>query len=432
MHAAVVRDIRQLRDEAIALLTENDAGGYTKPSSGQYPHQWNWDSALVAIGIAKQNPMRALEEMASLLAAQWDNGMVPHIVFHHPELTYFPDAGFWQTGAHHQPGCPTSGITQPPVLATALRRIAEVHHVDGFIAKWYPALVAWHRWFHVTRAVDDTALATIVHPWESGTDDSPRWLSVMERFTPTDLPSYRRVDLANVDVSERPSDRDYERYVYLVDLQRKANWDQAVALETSPFCVQDVLTNSILLRADEDLIWLGNKIGADTSEIEGLRAKALASFNDRFWNDERGLYLDYDVRTGTSIDVNTAMTFLPMWAGLCDEDQVDALMEHLLDPEEYWFEPGEGFMVSTAARNEPTWSPNRYWRGPVWVLMNWFLHGGLLRYGRRDTARRVLADTVQLLQSGGFVEYFNVQTGEPCGARAFSWSASLALDLLHE
>jgi glycogen debranching enzyme len=422
-------DTLRLVNEARVLLKQNDAGSFTKPSNGQYPHQWNWDSAAIAIGLAHHNPERALTEIASLLQGQWANGMVPHIVFHDPSGPYFPDAGFWQTDPSVT-GVATSGISQPPVLATALRQIVERHDALDFVREWYPALVASHRWFHITRTIDDSCLTTIVHPWESGTDDSPRWLGVMDRIAPIDLPTYERVDRNFVDANERPNDVDYERYVYLVDLQRRLSWDQKAILEASPFCVQDVLTNSILLRADEDLIWLGEKVGADTSEITGYRDRAKASFADRFWNEEQGLFFDYDVRAQSSIPVNTAMTFLPLWAGLATPHQASELLRHLQNPAEYWFEPGEGYMVSTTSRTEPAWSPVQYWRGPVWVLMNWFLHGGLVRYGQTALAQRVHHDTIQLIEKGGYAEYFNPYNADPCGITEFSWSASLLLDLL--
>jgi glycogen debranching enzyme len=424
-------DTLRLVNEARVLLKQNDAGSFTKPSNGQYPHQWNWDSAAIAIGLAHHNADRALGEIASLLKGQWTNGMVPHIVFHDSSGTYFPDAGFWQTDGHHDhPHIATSGISQPPVLATALRQIVERHDALDFVRQWYPALVASHRWFHVTRSIDDSCLTTTVHPWESGTDDSPRWLDVMGRIVPSDLPTYIRVDQNHVDANERPNDADYERYVYLVDHQRRLDWNQEAILQLSPFCVQDVLTNSVLLRADDDLIWLGEKIGADTSEIAGYRDRAKAAFTERFWDDEEGLFFDFDVRMKSSIRVNTAMTFLPLWAGLASPHQAAQLLRHLQNPAEYWFEPGEGYLVSTTSRTEPAWSPVQYWRGPVWVLMNWFLHGGLIRYGETALADRVHHDTVQLVEKGGYAEYFNPFNADPCGITEFSWSASLLMDLL--
>jgi hypothetical protein len=40
------------------VLRGNDSGRYTLPSRSTYPHQWNWDSALAALGWAELDPGR--------------------------------------------------------------------------------------------------------------------------------------------------------------------------------------------------------------------------------------------------------------------------------------------------------------------------------------------------------------------------------------
>jgi len=52
-----------LLDLAQALLRKNDAGPFTKPGPSQYPHQWNWDSALIALGLSHFDLPRALTEI---------------------------------------------------------------------------------------------------------------------------------------------------------------------------------------------------------------------------------------------------------------------------------------------------------------------------------------------------------------------------------
>ena len=70
-----------LRAAALAVLEKNDLGDWTKPAPRLYPHQWSWDSAFIAIGLAQENPDRALRELETLFSAQWSDGRVPHIVF---------------------------------------------------------------------------------------------------------------------------------------------------------------------------------------------------------------------------------------------------------------------------------------------------------------------------------------------------------------
>jgi glycogen debranching enzyme len=114
-------DREKLGAEARGLLRENDRGGVTVPSPRLYPHQWNWDSAFAAMGWATFDPPRALTELERLLAAAWDNGMVPHTVFDPALEGYEPGPAWWRTAQVTGAGRPTSSLTQPPVAATALR-----------------------------------------------------------------------------------------------------------------------------------------------------------------------------------------------------------------------------------------------------------------------------------------------------------------------
>ena len=79
-----------LANDALAVLRGNDTGRYVKPSQRLYPWQWNWDSAFVAIGLARVDAERAQTEVRSLLEGQWADGMVPHIVFHPQPVDYWP------------------------------------------------------------------------------------------------------------------------------------------------------------------------------------------------------------------------------------------------------------------------------------------------------------------------------------------------------
>ena len=106
-------------DQARAILRANDRGGYCVPTARLYPFQWNWDSAFTAMGWSTFDEPRAWQEIEFLLKGQWDDGLIPHIVFHAPSDDYFPGPDVW--GGARTP--PTSGITQPPVLATAVRHL---------------------------------------------------------------------------------------------------------------------------------------------------------------------------------------------------------------------------------------------------------------------------------------------------------------------
>src|ERR1700757_268285 len=119
--AAEIGDLEALRAEAIRILEKNDRGGYTIPTEGLYPFQWNWDSAFCAMGIATYSTDRAWDELERLYEGQWASGLVPHIVFHRAVDSYYPGPDVW--GTDHEPA--TSGISQPPLTATATLRIIQ-------------------------------------------------------------------------------------------------------------------------------------------------------------------------------------------------------------------------------------------------------------------------------------------------------------------
>lgn len=48
-----MNEFAQLADRALAVLRGNDTGLFVKPAPTVYPFQWNWDSAVIAIGLAQ-------------------------------------------------------------------------------------------------------------------------------------------------------------------------------------------------------------------------------------------------------------------------------------------------------------------------------------------------------------------------------------------
>jgi glycogen debranching enzyme len=423
-----------LAARAQAVLRANDTGVFIKPGPRQYPHQWNWDAAVIALGLAHFDLARALAEIRALLRGQWADGMLPHVVYHTGPSDYFPYPDFWQIeSSPHAPGVATSGITQPPLLTSVVRWLHERHGLQDFAREVFPKLLRWHRWLHQARDADSRGLVCLIHPWESGTDDSPRWLEAIARIRPVDVPAYRRQDTRHVAGAERPNDADYDRFVHLIDVFRRHNYHPADLLARSPFLVQDVLFNSILQRANEDLRALALALGEPAGEIEAWMRALQAGFDGRLWDEVRGLYWDYDLRADAPLRVNTAMTFAPLFGGLASPRQAQRLVdEHLRNPAEYAPGPGLRYALTTTSRAEPAWEPRRYWRGPVWIIYNWLILQGLRRYGYAGLAQALRDDTLSLIERAGFREYYDPRDGSGCGSTDFSWSAALALELLAE
>jgi len=411
-----------LRDRAIEILRANDQGGYTVPTKGLYPFQWNWDSAFAALGFAEFDEPRAWQELEFLCKGQWEDGMVPHIVFHRPQDSYFPGPDVW--GTSHEP--PTSGITQPPVLATVSRFMVE-HARDPDLASQraaalYPKILAWHRWWWTKRDSDGTGLVSIYHPWETGRDNSPVWDEVLARVDPTTMP-YQRRDTTLVDVSHRPHNHEYDRYLALVELFRAHGYDPDAMAAESPLKVADVGINAILQGGNRDLLVLAERFGTEAEQEEIAARIALSDAAlERLWSPERSLYLSLDLISGRLIDVPTSASFLPFFARIPDSPHTRTLADQL----RAWGERSR-WLVPSLHPDDPRFEALRYWRGPVWLVVNWLIGQGLKAHGLYDLERRVKGDALDLADRFGLYEHYSPVDGQGGGGDTFTWTAAVAL-----
>ena len=57
---------------------------------------------------------------------------------------------------------------------------------------------------------------------------------------------------------------------------------------------------------------------------------------------------------------------------------------------------------------------------------NWFLHQGLLRHGEARYASQLAERSRELVESGGFNEFYDARSGRPVGAKRFGWATLVA------
>ena len=411
-----------------------------------YPHQWSWDAAFVAIGLAHLSVPRACAELDHLLTGQWSTGMIPHIVFDESATGYVPGPQRWgcaalAAAAPRRPA--TSGITQPPVHAIAVGRIldvagrqggADLDHARSFARRTWPALMAWHRWLAGPRRSPATGLVTIVHGWESGMDNSPRFDRPYSRVVVgPGLPPYTRADLGAVpDDSQRPSERDYDRYLWLVEELRAVGYDDAATLRSGSFRVGDVLLTAVLAMACDVMAETGATIGAPGGDVAWLRstADALRAAVTGAADPSTGLARDHDERTGEWLATATIAGFAPLLCGGSAPDAERALLDRFLGPQ--WC--GHPDLCVAAP---PSTSPGadefdrrRYWRGPIWPVLVWLFGAALARRGQRDAAEQMRIEGLRLVADGASGEYYEPFTGERLGSADQSWTAAVTLDWL--
>jgi hypothetical protein len=429
-------------EKAKQILDTNWLGLSTKPAPSLYPHQWNWDSGFIAIGRSHYDTARAIQEIETLFDAQWGNGMVPQIVFNPDALGhYFPEPDFWQTerSPHAPAGVLTSGITMPPVAAIAVEKIYQnarkPRSVLPFLERIYPKLLALHSYLYRERDPEGEGLVYIRHPWESGIDNSPTWDAPLQRMTvdKATLPAYERKDLGHgVDPKMRPTGDDYDRYVFLVDLFRRCDYDEKRIRESCPFLIQDPLFNSVLCRANEALARVAEAIGADPAAPLAWAEQTGAAIREKLWHGEHDIFDAYDLVAAEKIEVDTAAGFLPLFAGAATHEQAQKIYERLNSASFCALHQGNCYTVPNYDTQREGFDRSNYWRGPVWININWMLAQGLRRYGYKLKADSPQKDLLQLPIRFGFHEYFDSFDGTGYGTDGFGWTAALFIDLVDE
>jgi len=425
---------------AIDVLNSNfrNDDGFTIPCEGLYPFQWNWDSGFIAIGFAHYDVERAKRELKTLLDAQWDNGFIPHIVFHTESDTYFPGADFHQSKLHPLASktYKTTGMTQPPVLGFVLKELYDIVEdkkaMLNFIEDQIDNVFENHNYFYSKRDPQKEGLVYIYHNWESGTDNSPIWDDIWELMDPPRY-NFERRDTTHVDASQRPSNREYDYYLHLIEIAKKHNYDDDKIAELSPFLVQDPLFNAMLIKSNQALIELYEILGHSNDKIETLnkwQSKAITRFNDKLFNSELGAYVHYDLRNEKQIKHLSSSSFAALFANIPNKDRATVVVETLMNK----FGGPDRYLCASFDPGSDRFNPKKYWRGPVWINLNWILYRGSKLYGYEALAERIKSDSIALIDKYGFYEYFDprktLSDNSGYGGKNFSWSAALLIDLL--
>jgi hypothetical protein len=416
--------IERIKRDALRILRSNDMGVFTAPTrNGLYPAQWNWDSGFVALALARMGDRpRAWLEIRSLLSAQWRGGMVPHIVFHVDDSSYFPNSKVWLAGE----SIPSSGITQPPVLGTFVRLMLD----EGFgsedldaLTELFPKLLAYHRWYHEVRDPQSTGLVTIVHPWESGFDNNPVFDQALRNVPLGELEPYERKDIQHASADQRPVRADYNGFIALLQLFRRHGYDQEWMVRNAPFRVAEVGVNALLLRADRDLRHLASiaKRNDLVPEIDRWIARGSDGLQ-RLWTPELGMFCPYDQVANRPIHLPSVTGFAPLFSGPLPSGEVSTIARTI----ERWL-AGTSFGLPSFDPDHPLFDTRRYCRGPSWFVWGWIVAEGLSYNGRDDLGRRIRERFIDLAERVGFFEYYDPHTGEGYGGTDFSWTASVAI-----
>ncbi len=198
-----------------------------------------------------------------------------------------------------------------------------------------------------------------------------------------------------------------------------------------------VCLNSLLYKTEKDLEEISRLLGRseDTEQWHRRAEQRKKLMNQYLWDQQRGLFFDYDFDSATRSTYEYATAYYPLWAGLATPEQAAASVENLKR-----FERPGGIAMSP-------YESGGQWDYPYgWAPLQLITVEGLRKYGFRSDADRVsyefLSTVMENYQREGTIrEKYNVETksseahvtaGYQANVIGFGWTNGVFLQLLHE
>lgn len=198
-----------------------------------------------------------------------------------------------------------------------------------------------------------------------------------------------------------------------------------------------VCLNSLLYKTEKDLEQISTVLGKkEDAEQWRQRAEQRKSAIQKYlWDDQRGLFFDYDLDKQALSKYEYVTTFYPLWAGLASPEQARSVMQHI----DKFEQPG-GLVMST-------YQSGAQWDFPyAWAPNQLLAIEGMRRFGFNEDADRVSYKFMSMVmesfrRDGTIREKYDavrrssetqVTAGYHMNIVGFGWTNGVFLALLHD
>jgi alpha,alpha-trehalase len=198
-----------------------------------------------------------------------------------------------------------------------------------------------------------------------------------------------------------------------------------------------VCLNSLLYKTEKDLEEISQLLGktAEARQWKQRAERRKKQIDKYLWDNQRGLFFDYDLRTGSRSTYEYVTTFYPLWAGLASPQQAQAMARNLKI-----FERPGGLATSSK-------ETGMQWDYPYgWAPLQSLAVEGLRRYGYTADADRISYEFLSTVaenfrREGTIREKYDVVTrsseahvsaGYQANVVGFGWTNGVFLELLQE
>lgn len=302
--------------------------------------------------------------------------------------------------------------SEPPVGAITLLGLYNKFHDRWLLADTFPALLTWNRWWSEHRDRQGYLV------WGSDGENQPENLDDNSRGTREGA-----ILESGLDNSPMYDDAAYDEKTHQLEFADVGLMGMYIADSDALAQIADILGKT-----------------AESKELRDRAAKYRASLGT-LWDNNTGIFLNKDLRTGKFSHRLSPTNFYPLLAKAATTEQALRMVnEHLLNPQEFWGQ----WVIPSIARNDPAFHDQNYWRGRIWGPMNYLVYLGLRNYpqpkidqARHELSQKSLDLFLQDWRANGHVhENYNGATGNGDDVsnsdRFYHWGALLGLMDLNE
>ena len=223
--------------------------------------------------------------------------------------------------------------------------------------------------------------------------------------------------------------------------ERESGWDMTARYGYKCADFNPVDLNCFLYKYETDLAKMHREVeGPDSAKAKEWDQKAQDRkdlINKYCWNEEKGMYVDYNFKTGEQSDFESLATFAPLWAGVADDHQAAKVMGNL---DKFEMEHG----LATTSEESASRMQGKQWDHPAgWAPLHILTAKGMRNYGFNKDADRVSVKFLDTITSnfdkaGGILEKYNVQEGSAevdvgyGNQVGFGWTNAAFLELHHD
>lgn len=206
----------------------------------------------------------------------------------------------------------------------------------------------------------------------------------------------------------------YYDFNYLHDIaETESGWDMTPRFNRHALNYLPCDLNALLYKYESDFARaariLGNK--EDMQKWEKATHARKRTMNELMWDQSKGMFYDYNYVKERRGNVSSLATYYPLWAGLVDGQEAQALVKALRR-----FEQKGGLATTDSlplGQFVPGSIPTQWAYPNGWAPLHFLVIKGLQRYGYNEDARRIAMKWLRTNldwynEHGEFLEKYNV------------------------